>query len=191
MSSFKNEDVITPRSLVPALVSLTAFAVSANANNFGPFGCSTCGSGFNASAFNVVTLGTSTGNAGNFTPNSDIGGGIAVYGSYTGNGYAINQQYSSITNPYTDKYALIVNGSITTSGQFTMGSGINLPVWVGGTYTAFNSPAPTVVHADGLGLRNQEGSDPRYAGAEQANRIIRTVHGESARTNGKIRQDQD
>lgn len=57
----------------------------------------------------------------------------------------MDQQYSSITNPYTDKYALIVNGSITTSGQFTMGSGTNLPVWVGGTYTAFNSPAPTVV----------------------------------------------
>jgi hypothetical protein len=63
-----------------------AFAVSANANNFGPLGCSTCGNGFNASAFSVVTLGTSTGNAGNVTPNSDIGGGIAVPGSYTGNG---------------------------------------------------------------------------------------------------------
>jgi choice-of-anchor A domain-containing protein len=47
--------------------------------------------------------------------------------------------------PYTDKYALIVGGSITTAGQFTMGSGTNLPVWVGGTYAAFNSPAPTVV----------------------------------------------
>ena len=26
-----------------------------------------------------------------------------------------------------------------------MGSRTNLPVWVGGTYTAFNSPQPTVV----------------------------------------------
>jgi choice-of-anchor A domain-containing protein len=40
---------------------------------------------------------------------------------------------------------MIVNGSITTGGSFTMGSGTNLPVWVGGTYTAFNSPKPTVV----------------------------------------------
>jgi hypothetical protein len=73
--SFKNEGVITPRTLFPALFSLVAFAVAANATSFGPLGCSTCGAGFNASAFNVVTLGTSTGNAGNFTPNSDIGGG--------------------------------------------------------------------------------------------------------------------
>jgi choice-of-anchor A domain-containing protein len=130
---------------MPILLSVSSFAVSANASNFGPFSCTTCGTGFDASAFNVVTLGTDTGNAGNFNPNSDIGGGIAVYGNYTGNGYAIDQQYSDVPNTYSDKYALIVEGSITTGGSFTMGSGTSLPVWIDGTFTAFNSPKPTVV----------------------------------------------
>jgi choice-of-anchor A domain-containing protein len=139
--------VTTPRKLLPALLTLSALAASADT---APFACSTCGSGFNASAFNVVTLGTGStglgsGNAGNFSPNSDIGGGIAVFGSYSGNGYAVDQQYTNISNPYTDRYALIVNGSITTSGTFTMGSGNSLPVWVGGTYTGFNGTQPTVV----------------------------------------------
>jgi choice-of-anchor A domain-containing protein len=137
--------VIVARKLIPALIWLAPFVSLVHASNFGPFSCATCGNGFNASAFNVVTLGTGSGNAGNFSPNSDIGGGVAVFGSYTGNGYAIDQQYSSVGNPYTDHYAMIVNGSITTTCCFTMGSGTNLPVWVGGTYTAFNSPAPTVV----------------------------------------------
>ena len=43
----------------------------------------------------------------------------------------------------------------------------------------------------GLGLRRQERSDPRYAGADQAIRIVRAVRGEPARANGKIREDQD
>jgi choice-of-anchor A domain-containing protein len=137
--------VIIVRKLIPALLWLAPFASSVYAGNFGPFSCATCGNGFNASAFNVVTLGTGSGNAGNFNPNSDIGGGVAVFGNYTGSGYAIDQQYTSVPNPYTDKYAMIVNGSITTTCCFTMGSGTNLPVWIGGTYTAFNSPAPTVV----------------------------------------------
>jgi choice-of-anchor A domain-containing protein len=143
--SFENEGVIISRKLIPALLWLAPFALSVYASNFGPFSCATCGNGFNASAFNVVTLGTASGNGGNFNPNSDIGGGVAVFGSYTGSGYAIDQQYTSVPNPYTDKYAMNVNGSITTTCCFTMGSGTNLPVWVGGTYTPFNSPAPTVV----------------------------------------------
>jgi choice-of-anchor A domain-containing protein len=137
--------VIIGRKLIPALLWLAPFASSVHASNFGPFSCATCGNGFNASAFNVVTLGTGSGNAGNFNPNSDIGGGVAVFGNYTGSGYAIDQQYSAVPNPYTDRYAMIVNGSIATTCCFTMGSGTNLPVWVGGTYTPFNSPAPTVV----------------------------------------------
>jgi choice-of-anchor A domain-containing protein len=137
--------LIISRKLISALLWLAPLASSVYASNFGPFSCATCGNGFNASAFNVVTLGTASGNAGNFSPNSDIGGGVAVFGSYTGNGYAIDQQYSAVPNPYTDKYAMIVNGSITTTCCFTMGSGTNLPVWIGGTYTPFNSPAPTVV----------------------------------------------
>lgn len=40
--------------------------------------------GFDASAFNVVTLGTSSSlTTGNFAPVSDIGGRVAVFGNYT------------------------------------------------------------------------------------------------------------
>lgn len=123
------------------------FAASASATNFGPFSCTTCGNGFDASAFNVVTLGTTTGNAGNFVPNSDIGGGVAVYGNYTGNGYAINQQYSSVPNPYTDQYTMIVNGNISTNGSFSVDGTGAQQVYVGGSYSTsvFNGTKPTVV----------------------------------------------
>jgi choice-of-anchor A domain-containing protein len=138
------------RGLRTAL-AITVLTASARAGNIvGPLGCSSCG--FNASAFNVVTLGTgSTGlganNAGNFSPNSDIGGGVAIYGSYTGNGYAINQQYSSVpNNSYTDAYTMIVNGSISTNGSFSVDGSGSQPVYVGGTYSSndFNGTAPTV-----------------------------------------------
>ena len=129
--------------LIPAL--LLAAAISGQASNYGPFSCATCGNGFDASAFNVVTLGTSsTLSTGNFTPSSDIGGGVAVFGNYTGNGYQIGSQMTSVPNPYTDNYTMIVNGSISTN-PFTVGSGSgSQAVWVGGTYGSFNSPQPTV-----------------------------------------------
>jgi len=122
-----------------------AAAVSGQASNYGPFSCSTCGSGFDASAFNVVTLGTSsTLSTGNFSPSSDIGGGVAVFGNYTGNGYQIGSQMSTVPNPYTDNYTMIVNGSVSTN-PFTVGSGSgSQAVWIGGTYGTFNSPQPTI-----------------------------------------------
>jgi choice-of-anchor A domain-containing protein len=136
----------TSCKLIRALLAFSAFAVPAQATSFGPFSCSTCGSGFDASAFNVVTLGTSsTISTGNFNPNSDIGGRIAVFGNYTGNGYAIDSQANTVPNNYTETYALIVNGSITTNA-FTLGNGsASQEAFVGGTYTNFNSPKPTVV----------------------------------------------
>ncbi|MDP9054325.1 MAG: choice-of-anchor A family protein [Acidobacteriota bacterium] len=124
--------MIRPSLVFPA-VFMTA-AVLAQASNYGPFGCPTCGGGFDASAFNVVTLGTSsTLSTGNFNPTSDVGGGVAVFGSYTGNGYQIGSQTSSVPNPYTDNYAMIVNGSVSTN-PFTVGNGGATSVWVGGTY---------------------------------------------------------
>jgi choice-of-anchor A domain-containing protein len=131
---------------------LSALAVSAQATNFGPFS----GAGWDASAFNVVTLGTNgTGlganNAGNFVPNSDIGGKVAAFGNYSGNGYQINSQATSVPNPYSETYSLIVNGNISTN-PFTVGNGGSTPaqsVYVGGTYNTnvFNSPYPTVSHS--------------------------------------------
>jgi choice-of-anchor A domain-containing protein len=132
------------RKLMMALLALSAFAVSANATAFGPFS----GAGFDASAFNVVTLGTSSSlSTGNFAPSSDIGGRVAVFGNYTGNGYAIDTQVTTVPNNYTETYSLIVNGSISTN-PFTVGNGSNSPaqtVWVGGTYTPINSPQPVVI----------------------------------------------
>jgi choice-of-anchor A domain-containing protein len=140
-------EVIIARRAVPVL--LVVSAVSAKATNFGPFS----GTGWDASAFNVIALGTnSTGlganNAGNFVPSSDVGGRVAAFGNYTGNGYQINSQATSVPNPYSETYSLIVNGSISTN-PFTVGNGSSTPaqsVYVGGTYSAnvFNSPYPTV-----------------------------------------------
>jgi choice-of-anchor A domain-containing protein len=129
--------------LLPAII--LAAAISGQASNFGPFSCSTCGSGFDASAFNVVTLGTSSDiTTGNFNPSSDVGGGVAVFGNYTGNGYQIGSQLTTVPNPYSDAYTMIVNGSISTN-PFTVGSGSgSQAVWVGGTHGSFNSPQPTV-----------------------------------------------
>lgn len=144
------------RSLFKSIAAVVlAGAGTASAGTvYGPLGCSTCG--FNASAFNVVTLGTgSTGlganNAGNFSPSSDIGGGVAVYGSYQGNGYAINQQYNSVPNQYTDNYTMIVNGSVSTSGSFSVDGSGSQPVYVGGTYAGkFNGTLPTVTSPPAL-----------------------------------------
>src|SRR5580698_6312161 len=106
-----------------APVILFAIALSAQASTFGPISCATCGAGFDASAFNVVTLGTSsTLSTGNFSPSSDVGGRVAVFGNYTGTGYQIGSQMASVPDPYTENYALIVNGSISTN-PFVVGSG--------------------------------------------------------------------
>lgn len=136
--------VIKGYRLARAVIAIGIFAAGAQASTLGPFS----GTGFDASAFNVVTLGViggSNANAGNFSPNSDIGGAVAVYGSYLGNGYAIDQQVTSVPNPYSETYALIVNGNISTN-PFTV-DGTNQKVWIGGTYSSsdFNSPAPTIV----------------------------------------------
>ena len=134
--------------MLPA--TLFAFALSAQASTFGPISCATCGNGFDASAFNVVTLGTSnTLSTGNFSPTSDIGGRVAVFGNYTGTGYQIGSQMTTVPDPYTENYALIVNGSISTN-PFVVGSGSgSQSVWVGGTYPSFNAPLPTVSQSPG------------------------------------------
>jgi hypothetical protein len=48
---------MTIRPILISAFILTA-AVSGQASNYGPFSCAMCGNGFDASAFNVVTLGT-------------------------------------------------------------------------------------------------------------------------------------
>jgi hypothetical protein len=61
----------------------------------------------------VVTLSTSgTLSTGNFSPGSAIGGRVAVFGNYTGNGCRIDSQATSVPNPYIETCALVVNGSI-------------------------------------------------------------------------------
>jgi choice-of-anchor A domain-containing protein len=98
------------------------------------------GNGFDASAFNVVTL------TGDFAPSSDVGGRVAVFGSYTGNGYQIDSQVTSVPNNYSETYALIVNKNIT-SNSFTLGAGEAESAYVGGTYSpsVFNGNKTTVV----------------------------------------------
>ena len=129
--------------MIPAV--LFAFALPAQGSTLGPISCATCGSGFDASAFNVIALGTgSTLSTGNFNPSSDIGGRVAVFGNYTGTGYQIDSQAASVPDPYSENYALIVNGSISTN-PFVVGSGSgSQAVWVGGTHPSFNAPLPTV-----------------------------------------------
>jgi choice-of-anchor A domain-containing protein len=121
-----------PRKAVSGALLLLMIAASASATVFGPFS----GTGWDASAFNVVTLGLSSDTStGNFVPSSDVGGRVAVFGSYTGNGFQINSQETSVPNSYSENYSLIVNGNVSTN-PFQVGTGGNENVWVGGTYNA-------------------------------------------------------
>jgi choice-of-anchor A domain-containing protein len=100
------------------------------------------GPGWNASAFDVVTLGVLSGNAysepalaGNFSTNSDTDGRVAIYGNLTNTGAPIG---SLILAPYTDQYTLIVNGNSTTQNPYQ----VDGAAYVGGT--ANNAlPQPT------------------------------------------------
>jgi choice-of-anchor A domain-containing protein len=91
------------------------------------------GVGWNASAFNVVTLGVLSGNsygepalAGNFSTNSDTDGRIAVYGNLTSTGAPIG---SDILTPYTDQYTAIINGNSTTQNPYQ----VDGAAYLGGT----------------------------------------------------------
>lgn len=113
----------------------------ASASQIGPLS----GAGWDASAFNIVTLGSST-NSGNFNSQSDVGGRVAVYGNYSDQGPINAQHYNS----YSETYALVVNGQYN-SQHVTIG-GSNQSVYLPNTgYTPsqlsadFNSPYPTVV----------------------------------------------
>jgi choice-of-anchor A domain-containing protein len=102
--------------------------VASATNILGPLS----GTGWNASAFNIVTLGVLTGNvagatalAGNFTSNSDIAGGVAAFGNISDPSNLTN---GGVTNPYTDAFNVIVNGStpsthITACGTAFLGGG--------------------------------------------------------------------
>lgn len=127
------------------LVATLGLPVSAVANNVcGSTGNALCGTGWDASAFNVITLGVLGGanaNAGNFMPGSDVGGRVAVYGNFNGNGAQIGSQGY---DPVSDLFTLIVNGSINTN-PFTVGNGSTAgSVFVLGAHPSFNSPQPTV-----------------------------------------------
>ncbi len=103
-----------------------------------------------------VATGSGSPNAGNFNPTSDIGGRVAVFGNYTGNGYQIGSQGY---DPNPDNFNLIVNGSIITN-PFTVGNGTTAgAVFVAGSHPAFNAPTPTVTNA---------GSDFDFAAARTA-----------------------
>ena len=123
------------------LLSFGSLAGLASATQLGPLS----GAGWNASAFNIVTLGSST-NSGNFTSQSDVGGRVAVYGNYSDQGPINAQRY----DPYSETYALAVNG-LYDSQHVTIG-GSNQSVYLPNTgyapsqlNTDFNSPYPTVV----------------------------------------------
>jgi choice-of-anchor A domain-containing protein len=136
-----------PKVVFGALFLVAGTIPAAASSSFGPFS----GTGWDASAFNIVTLGLSSDKStGNFNPSSDVGGRVAVFGSYNGNGYQINSQETGVPDPYTENYALIVNGDVTTN-PFLIGTGGNENVWVGGSNpanvftgghtTVFTSPA--------------------------------------------------
>jgi choice-of-anchor A domain-containing protein len=127
--------------LFSSLVATFSLAGLAHANSIGPLS----GSSWDASAFNIVTLGSGS-NSGNFNSQSDVGGRVAVYGNYSDQGPLNSQHY----NPYSEDYALVVNGQYN-SQHVTIG-GSNQSVYLPNTgYTAsklstyFNSPYPTVV----------------------------------------------
>jgi len=114
---------------------------SASANVLGPLS----GTGWNASAFNVVTLGVLSGNligaptlAGNFSSNSDIGGGVAAFGNVSDANTLTN---GGVTNPYTDAFNVIVNGS--NSGTTVKGCG-NIYLGGGGSASPVGCSNPTV-----------------------------------------------
>jgi hypothetical protein len=110
-------------------LSLFSFVLvsMASANVLGPLS----GTGWNASAFNVVTLGVLSGNvdnapvlAGSFSSNNDIGGGVAAYGNVSDANTLTN---GGVTNPYTDAFNVIVNGSTSSTSIKACGS-----VYLGG-----------------------------------------------------------
>ena len=160
---------------VALLVTLLA-PVSASANTIcGSAGNALCGAGWDASAFNIITLGVLSGpatNAGNFTPSSDVGGRVAVFGNLTGNGAQIGSQGY---DPDTDKFNLIANGNINTN-PFTVGNGSTAgAVFVAGTHTAFNSPQPTIMNT---------GSDFDFAAARIALQTLSSTGLSSGATTG-------
>jgi len=80
-------------------------------------------------------------NSGNFNPSSSIGGRVAVFGNFTGNGSQIGSQgYNLVSEHYT----LVVNGSVLTN-PFTVGNGsTSTAVYVKGSHPAFNTPQLTL-----------------------------------------------
>jgi choice-of-anchor A domain-containing protein len=123
------------------LLSLGSLAGVASASQIGPLN----GAGWDASAFNIVTLGSTT-NSGNFNSQSDVGGRVAVYGNYSDQGPINSQGY----NPYSETYALVINGQYNS--QHVTIDGPNQSVYLPNTgytpsklTTDFNSPYPTVV----------------------------------------------
>lgn len=118
--------------------SFVAFAGVAGAGMIGPLS----GSDWDASAFNIVTLGN--GASGNFTSSSDIGGRIAVFGAYANQAPVDQTPY----NPYSETYSMIVNGAFNVNPAITVGGSVYLPN-SGKSLTQltgdFNSPKPTII----------------------------------------------
>jgi choice-of-anchor A domain-containing protein len=78
------------------------------------------GTGWDASAFNIVTL------TGNLSSNTDIGGRIAVYGNLTNSGSPIGNSLDG--NNYTENFSAIINGNVSPNVQVDNGK-----AYVGGT----------------------------------------------------------
>lgn len=121
-----------PRSVLLLSIALASTCL-AHANILGPLS----GTGWNASAFNIVTLGVLAGNsygepvlAGNFATNSDTDGRIAVYGNLTNTGAPIGSNLAG--NPYTDAYTAIINGNSANQNPYQ----VNGAAYVGGTGSA-------------------------------------------------------
>jgi len=125
MNLFERSSMISLSTLscAPKIVQIGFLGVllagGASANVLGPLSGGSGSTSWNASAFNVVTLGVLAGNldgaaalAGTFTTSSDIGGGVASFGN-------INDSASTLTNggvtvPYTDAFTMIDGGSAAT-----------------------------------------------------------------------------
>jgi choice-of-anchor A domain-containing protein len=130
-----------------------ALAPGVRADNLGPFSCNlqnNCASHtWNASAFNVVTLGGVSGdsNSGNYTDPADAGGGIAVAGNLIASGSPIGSQKGQIVNPYTSANTLVVDGQIQQTNRLTVGNNTQESVYyrsAAAGFQGFNATAPTI-----------------------------------------------
>jgi choice-of-anchor A domain-containing protein len=126
-------------ALIGSALANVASASYVNSSNVsGPLS----GVGWNASAFNVLTLGVLAGNsynepllAGTVATSSDIDGRVAAYGNLTNIGGAIG---NNILGPFTDQYGAIVNGSSSTQNPYTVVG----QAWVG-TPGSSGQPEPS------------------------------------------------